>query len=272
MKKQEEEVMKIAEMEGDDADLFLLEKIQILETAVENIPSDAEKIEQVSERIAEKMAIIQKGDPGDKPVAGIDYPIPENGNDYILTESDKVEIAKKIQVPIIKSEKIIERTETIKEQPIVTEITKIEVKEVAVGDTPDQVIEKVNTSSLLIKKERVEGLLDAIRIGLANAVASMPATTSFFNGLRAKNLTIVGGTATQQGDTVSIALPSSGLPPTTPTGTVDSSNKIFTTTTLPTIIFYDENTAINGFGCTITGTGPYTITMNIAPQDYILYI
>lgn len=75
-------------------------------------------------------------------------------------------------------------------------------------DTPDQVIEKVNSSSLVIKKERVEGLLDALYNIAHQGVA---ATTNFFNGLRAKNLDIVGtGSATvtskQVGDKVTITI------------------------------------------------------------------
>lgn len=77
-------------------------------------------------------------------------------------------------------------------------------------DTPDQIIEKVNTSSLIIKKERVEGLVDTIRIAVSNANSSaLPVTTSFFNGLRGKNLVIVGATVYQQGDTV-YATPTGG--------------------------------------------------------------
>ena len=55
--------------------------------------------------------------PGPKPIAGVDYPIPENGKDYVLTADDKKEIASKIKVPIV--EKVIEKIEVIKEQPIV---------------------------------------------------------------------------------------------------------------------------------------------------------
>src|SRR5207245_6040566 len=59
----------------------------------------------------------------------------KDGVDYVLTEADKQEIASKINVPIV--EKI---THTIvKEQPIVTEITK----EVALTDTADDIRNKL---------------------------------------------------------------------------------------------------------------------------------
>ena len=59
----------------------------------------------------------------------IPEPIPgADGKDYILTEKDKLAIAQSIEVPIV--EKIIERTEVIKEQPIVTNnVTEVNNKE-----------------------------------------------------------------------------------------------------------------------------------------------
>lgn len=63
----------------------------------------------------------------------------EEGKDYILTEFNKKEIASKITVPIV--EKIIEKTEVIHEQPIVTN----EVKEVAVAESAEQIREKLES-------------------------------------------------------------------------------------------------------------------------------
>lgn len=66
----------------------------------------------LEERIAE-LKKIAKGEPGEPG---------KNGKDYILTKKDKAEIAGKITVPIV--EKVIERTETIKEQPVHYETIK----------------------------------------------------------------------------------------------------------------------------------------------------
>lgn len=115
-----------------------------------------EEINTLEERIDE-LTITQKGDKGDKPVAGVDYPIPENGKDYVLTEKDKEEIALKVEIPVI--EKVVEKTETIiKEQPIVTEITK----EVAVADTGKQIVDKINDLPIepdyQIAVEHIKGL------------------------------------------------------------------------------------------------------------------
>lgn len=87
-----------------------------------------------------------KGDDGGKPTQEellslieplIPEPIPgdkgDDGKNYVLTSKDKQEIVSKIEVPIV--EKIIEKTEVIREQPI--------VKEVAVRDTGLEVAKKL---------------------------------------------------------------------------------------------------------------------------------
>lgn len=51
-------------------------------------------------------------------------------------------------------------------------------------------------------------------------INSLPVTTSFFNGLRGKNMTIVGATAVLQGDTVNITVSGTG-------GTLSASNFVF---------------------------------------------
>lgn len=102
-----------------------------------------------------------KGDTGPEPTDKklislieplIPEPIPgENGEDYILTEKDKKEIASKIKVPIV--EKVIEKTETIKE------------KNVILKDTPEEVRDKLES---LIKGKKlsiqaIEGLAEILK-------------------------------------------------------------------------------------------------------------
>lgn len=68
-----------------------------------------------------------KGEPG------------ENGSAYVLTEQDKQEIASKVEIPVV--EKVIEKTQIIHEQPIVTN----EIKEIAINEQPEVIVEKLNT-------------------------------------------------------------------------------------------------------------------------------
>ena len=109
------------------------------------------------------LTIVSKpGQDGYTPVKGKDYFDGEKGDkgepgkdgkDYILTNRDKQEILEKIEMPIV--EKIIEKTEVIREQPIVTEI----VKEVAIADTGEQIINKINELPL-----KPENQIDVKRI------------------------------------------------------------------------------------------------------------
>jgi len=82
----------------------------------------------------------------------------KDGVDYVLTEADKKEIGQNIKIPIV--EKIIEKIEVIRETPIITN----EVREVAVTDTPDEVVEKVNEANKKIKAKQIEGLTKALKI------------------------------------------------------------------------------------------------------------
>lgn len=120
----------------------LLTKEVPSEMSIKNFPEvQTIKIEGLS-------TITLKGDKGDSPTNEellelITPLIPDvkDGEDYILTEKDKKDIASKIKVPVI--EKVIEKTEVIREQPIVTN----QVKEVAVTDTPEEIVEKINSLS-----------------------------------------------------------------------------------------------------------------------------
>lgn len=107
----------------------------------QNIVILDEKIGKIDEKLTEKIENIklQKGDDGYTPVKGVDYFDGKDGDNYVLTPEDKQEIAKSIPVPVV--EKIIEKTEVIKEQPIVTN----EVKEVAVADTAEVLRDKLET-------------------------------------------------------------------------------------------------------------------------------
>jgi len=84
----------------------------------------------------------------------------KDGEDYILTDEDKKEIASSITVPIV--EKVIERREVIKEQPIiktevVKEVVKEVIKEVRNDDaTIDYLEDKISTVDKDFKKTVAE--------------------------------------------------------------------------------------------------------------------
>ncbi len=121
--------------DADESEMnSLLERVKMLkgdqgESADEDFIISA-VVPQVLEKVGEVI----------KPL--IPEPIPgKNGDDYILTEKDKKEIAKSIKVPVV--EKVIEKQfETIIEkQPVVTN----EIKEVAVTDKAEVIKEKLES-------------------------------------------------------------------------------------------------------------------------------
>ena len=143
-----------------------------------------------------------KGDDGKTPtdeelVALIEPLIPEpikgeDGQDYILTEEDKKEIAQSIEVPIV--EKIIEKTEVIRETPITIDKTKTVVKEVAKYETAKELAKKLNTLTKEIDFKVIKNFPDFSKNGGSglNTIFT-DGTTILGNGLADNPLRAVGG-------------------------------------------------------------------------------
>ena len=146
----------------DNPGSIIVSEVNKLETKIENVEIKVEKVfdeidgvkQELKKKLESELVLeIDKEElKGDKPIAGIDYPIPQDGKDYVLTEIDKQEIASKIKVPIVN--KIIEKTEVIKEQPIITN----EIKEIAKTDKPIEIADKLNTLTEKVEKKVIKGL------------------------------------------------------------------------------------------------------------------
>lgn len=143
----------------DDPTGTLLTDIETLQERTEKTEADiqslASKYSVTEEEIRALFSALDSGQlKGDK------------GDAYTLTKEDKEEIASTIKVPVV--EKIIEKTEVIKERPVVTEITKItnEIKEVAVSDTAEDIRNKLE---LLTDEERLD----------ASAIKNLPKGKSY---------------------------------------------------------------------------------------------
>lgn len=131
----------------------LLEKLEEFKLKIEELLAETQTeiesdLESVKEATAEQIASVelQKGEKGKPGKPG------KNGKDYVLTETDKKEIAGKITVPVVK--KVIEKTEVIKEKPIVTQ----EIKEVAKYEEAGKIALKLNTLEEKIDKKVIKGL------------------------------------------------------------------------------------------------------------------
>lgn len=103
------------------------------------------------------MEIDEKFDEIEQSLQGLKEELDEVGErERVITEADIEKIAGRVKVPIV--EKVIEKTEVIRETPIVTE----NVVEVAKYETAEVIVQKVNNSEELIDKERIKGLKDIL--------------------------------------------------------------------------------------------------------------
>ncbi len=189
----------------------------------------------------------------------------ENGKDYVLTEDDKKEIAslvaKFIKVPIV--EKIIEKVEVIKEQPIVTEI----VKEVALKDTSIEIRDKLET---LKGDERLD--IEAIK-GVGNFQKEI------FNEVNNRALSIVDQrtsflvqkVSNLQNQVNNLSTSSSGTSVSieTPSGTINGSNSSFTVLNTPKFISVDGLNKFSPSNYTYSA-GTITIVDGAPPVQQII--
>ncbi len=122
-KDQKRQLMALALVSGDD--MGFIKQIIDLEKEISELKDVIfNKVEEV--KVINEKA---KGDAGYTPIKGKDY---VDGQDYILTQKDKEVIAKiaasEVKVPIVEKV-IIEKTETVREIPIVKEVIKETITE-----------------------------------------------------------------------------------------------------------------------------------------------
>lgn len=172
------------------------------------------------------------------------------GEDYVLTPEDKLEIASMIDVPVV--DRVIEKTEVIRETPIITEITKV-IKEALPIDenglterilskVPENITaEKVIEFMVSLKGKEAEEF--GKKIGSMIDISQIRNAQSFlFHGKRIKFEELMhGGGSSTGGSTLTVE---------TPVGIVDDSNVTFIVTHEPIYI------VVNGAQYNV-GTGTY---------------
>lgn len=125
-----------------------------------------ERIDEVEEKLADKEQVVTKVIEELKGEDGKD------GEDYVLTDEDKKEIASLIEVPVV--EKVIEKIETIIEQPIINSET-IEVEN---DETGEEIVEKINELAIDDDKYKID----------ASHIKNLPTTNFTGGGSTARNL------------------------------------------------------------------------------------
>lgn len=227
----------------DDSSFATFQMIEDLKEEVDEKLANFQKeqspeaqIEKVAIKLATKLATLEKGDKGDTPSEEELTPLikalipdfipePKNGEDYILTDQDKQEIASLVEVPIVEKEiETILKTEVIRETPIVTE----NVVEKAMYEEPNQIVAKVNQATDLIDNNKIKGFSDLERISKMNAFN--PAMGPSFADLVKKQDKLIAGTnITILGNTIS----STGGGGTVGPGTINQ------------IAYFDSTTTVN---------------------------
>lgn len=102
----------------------------------------------------------------------------KDGKDYVLTDKDKKDIAGSITVPMV--DRVIEKTEVIKEQPIVTN----NIVEVAKHDTGSGIVEKINDLPIDDESQKID----------AKHIKNFPESHNYIGGGRITSLTQVDDT------------------------------------------------------------------------------
>lgn len=195
-----------------------------------------QKLNEITNDFTSFKTTIKNGEPG----------MP--GENYILSDADKLEISEKIVVPIVEKvieKTIVEKTEVIREIPQVHETIHNITKEVAVPEKPLEIVAKINTLEEQIEPRAIKGfwkMIDTLRqeIKRISKLKSDP----YLHG---------GGSSGGSflAETVS--------------GTINGSNVTFTFPTAFTgssFISLNGQTMVGGVDYTVSGT---TITYIMAP-------
>lgn len=137
LKVEDIDIIDILDIEDDVSETLRMKDIlkvkskdvAILEDRVDEINEEIEETETRVETIEEQVQAI---------------------NSNVSTLSKEIKRVEKIKPKVI--EKVIERTETIVEKPIITN----EIKEVAVADTAQEIVNKINTLDPNKEEEKID--------------------------------------------------------------------------------------------------------------------
>lgn len=257
---------------ADGGEIALAEEINALDDKIDSVDSKlAETSAVLDSKINDALKIAedtskQIGPKGDK------------GDSYSLTQQDKKEIARSIPVPIV--EKVIERTEVIREVPLVNEARIAEsaskqaleaikpfIPVIPPSPTASEMVALINDLAiepeLQISEEHIKGLIDLKE--KVDGLLSKNKTT-YLGGVRY----LAGSNITIEGNVISATAGGYQAPT---SGTVDGSNQTFVFATAPTLLSVDgvpkQKTQSDG---TVNWTGTTTVVLTVAPNYDIFAI
>lgn len=178
----------------EDGDVGILENLLETEEKFEELKAELEaKVDNIVAEVKASAPNMKdlleqiRGTPGYTPKKGVDYDDGKPGENYVLTTKDKKEIAKSIQIPVI--EKVVERIEIVKEQPIVTEV----VREVAVFS------KKMMEEAVPAMGERIRDSLELLPEGEKLKIEAIQDLRKELDDLKTRPVYMGGGGVTGQG-------------------------------------------------------------------------
>lgn len=240
----------------ENGDIGIIAELNTIETRLHSVVSEVDKKASNALKIASETSKTEVfGIPGEKG---------EDGKDYVLTDSDKEEIASKIEVPIV--EKVIEKTKTIiRETPVITEIIK-ELLPVEIADRINKLKGAIHVSVIkdAVSKKDLENQDKKVLDGMAEVDGRIKAIDQRWRG---GGLSSVSHDATLTGNgtpssPLSVVSSGSGVIILTFTGTIDDLNTTFTTTSLPVEVIVNGLSYIQNGGAITWSYLSGTITLS----------
>ena len=252
----------------DDGEVAIAHELEQLDEKIDKVDT---KVTKEIDSLKEQVSTVEKmeGKAGHTPVKGVDY---EDGHDYVLTEIDKKEIADSITVPVVT--KVIEKTEVIREIPVVRETIKETIKEPVITNTTinqemtgEKIVQVLN--DLEIKPELQ---IDAKHIKNLPVQGNVPA----YGGARTLagllDVSVTGVTTNQSikwnGTRWVAYTPSTGGFQIPVSGAVNGTNQTYVWTTAPNVISVDNGRIMQKVSSdgTVNWTGTTTTVLTIAPN------
>lgn len=225
------------------------------------------KMKELDDTIA-RASRMQKGDKGDKPIAGVDYPVPKDGKEpneqkIIETISSRIRQPKDGETPIIDYQKVAK--ETAKLIPVPKDGKD---GENGVAPTIKEITDHLKKN---LKVEHITGLkaeIDSYRNQLAGKHYGRDTM------IRGGGDTVTAGTNVTittdvNGKKVIAASSAGNLNPQKPSGTINGVNKVFTCVGLVNAAFVDGSI---DSAATITGAVNSSITYSVPPQNDVFAI
>lgn len=273
---QKKNLLRVAEI-ADNKEIGIVKIISAIEeetdTKIASLKQEVDiSIAEVAVQASEAILVAQKtakmeGKAGYTPKKGVDY---NDGENYVLTESDKKDIAQSIRVPVVEKTIIEKHTQTIiKEQPIVKEVQI----PIPLHTSPQEVRDLLE---LLLEDERLDAkAIKGLELAIKAYLILNPPNGPMQHPVSLGNLpdvNIVGAVVDQvlawngtywypkTSSSSGFKLPTSGM--------ANGSNQIFVWATAPNVIVVDQGRTIQKVSSdgTVNWTGTTTTVLSIAPN------